>query len=69
MRLFVQSIKGNIRIWFRQLRENSIPSWNRLTNIFKNQWGVKKDPIYFVTKFEELKINLGEPMDDFIKKV
>jgi len=45
MRLFVHFIEDNVRIWFRQLRANSIPSWNELITIFKNQWGVKKDAI------------------------
>ena len=38
-----------------------------MTNIFKNQWGVKKDPVYFLTGFEKLKRNFGEPTIDFIK--
>lgn len=36
MRSFVQSLEGNIMIWFRQLRDDSIHSWNELTSIFKN---------------------------------
>lgn len=67
MRLFVQSLEGNVRIWFRKLRPNSIRSWNELTTIFKNQWGVKKDPMYFITKNEELKRSPSEPVVDFIK--
>lgn len=40
-RIFVQSLTGNVRIWFKQLQANSINSWVELVNIFKNQWGVK----------------------------
>jgi len=36
MRLFVQSLEGNVRIWFGQLPANSIRNWEELTNIFKN---------------------------------
>jgi len=36
MRLFVQSLEGNVRILFRQLRVDSIHSLNELTTIFKN---------------------------------
>ena len=46
MRFFVQSLEGNVRIWFRQFMQHSTQSWDELTTIFKNQWGVKKDPIY-----------------------
>jgi len=68
MRLFVQSLEGNVRTWFRQLPANSIRSWEELTNIFKNQWGVKKEALYFLSEFEELKRNFGEPIADFIKR-
>ena len=68
MRLFVQSLEGNVSIWFRQLPVNSIRNWEELTNIFKNQWGVKKDPLYFLTEFEELKRNFGEPVSYFIRR-
>jgi len=34
--LFVQSLEGNVRIWFRQLQVNSINSRVELVNIFKN---------------------------------
>ena len=68
MRFFVQSLEGNVRIWFRQLQASSIRNWEELTTIFKNQWGVKKDPLYFLTEFEELKRNFGELVVDFIKR-
>lgn len=67
MRFFVQCLEGNVRIWFRQLPFHSIISCEELTTIFKNQWGVKKDRVYLLTYFEELKRNYGEPVADFIK--
>ena len=57
-----------MRIWFRQLPAASIRNWEELTTIFKNQWGVKKDPLYFLTEFEELKRNFGELVAYFIKR-
>jgi len=36
--------------------------------MFKNQWGLKKDPVYFLTKFEELKSNPSEVVAEFIKR-
>lgn len=36
-RLFVQSLEGNVRIWFRRLQANSINSWYEIVNIFKKQ--------------------------------
>lgn len=60
MRLFVQSLEGNVRIWFRQIRVDAIRKWNEVITIFKNQWGVKKYHVYFLTEIEELKRNPGE---------
>lgn len=68
MRLFVQSLEGNVRSWFRQLPANSIRSQEELTNIFKNQWGVKKDAIYFLIELKEPKSNFGEQVSNFIKR-
>lgn len=36
MRIFVQSLERNIRVWFRNLQSNFICSWVELTNIFIN---------------------------------
>lgn len=69
MRLFVQSLEGNVRILFRQLRVDSIKTWNVLITILKNQWGVKKDLVYFLTEFEELKRNPSELVVEFIKNI
>lgn len=52
MRLFVQSLEGNVRIWFMQLPAVSIRNLEELTTIFKIEWGVKKDPLYFLIEFE-----------------
>lgn len=68
MRLFFQSLEGNVRTWFRQLPTNSIRPWEEFTNIFKTQWSMKKDALYFLTEFEELKRNFGELVYDFIKR-
>lgn len=51
MCLFVQSLEGNAKIWFRQLSADLIRPWNELTTILKNKRGVKKDPFYYLTKF------------------
>ena len=66
--MFVQSLEGNVIIWFTQLATDSIHYWNELITIFKNQWGFKKDLVYYLTKFEELKRNPSEPIADYIKR-
>lgn len=41
MRLFVQSLEGDARKWFRNLSANSIDSWVALEATFLDQWGEK----------------------------
>lgn len=67
MRLFVQLLEGNVRIRFRNLQANYIPSWEALTNIFINQWVIKKYLVHYLTEFEEKKRNTNELVLDFIK--
>lgn len=67
-RLFVQSLERNVKLWFRQLQAYSINSWAELVNIFKNQWEIRKDDVYYLTEFEDFKRNPGKPVVDFIKR-
>jgi hypothetical protein len=42
MRVFVQSLDGKVRKWFRGLPANSISYIDELDNTFLRQWGDKK---------------------------
>jgi len=48
-RLFAQLLEGNVWIWFRKILAHSINSWAEVVNISKNQWGIKKDVVYYIT--------------------
>jgi len=43
MRVFVQSLDGEVRKWFRGLAPESIAGIEALDNAFLRQWGDKKD--------------------------
>jgi hypothetical protein len=45
MRIFVQSLSGEVRTWFRALAANSIDSLETLYRQFLNRWEKKKDPL------------------------
>jgi glycosidase len=59
MRVFVQSLDGEVRKWFRGLIPGSIARIEALHDVFLRQWGDKRDFMYYITKFESLKRKEG----------
>jgi hypothetical protein len=43
MRLFIQTLEGDVRKWFRGLPATSIGTWKALESTFMRQWGEKRD--------------------------
>jgi len=68
MRIFVHSLQGEARKWFRSLPPGSIDGIRALDNSFLRQWGDKKDFIYYMTEFGLLKRKEGESVSDFSKR-
>ena len=68
MRVFVQSLDGEVRKWFRGLAPGSIAGIEALDNAFLRQWGDKKDFMYYMTEFGSLKRTEGESVPDFSKR-
>ena len=54
MRMFVQSLDGEVRKWFKELPANSITIIEELQDIFMRQWGDTKDHTYYITEFGHL---------------
>jgi hypothetical protein len=69
MRVFVQSLDGEVRKWFRGLTPGSIAGIEDLDDVFLSQWGDKKDFMYYITKFGSLKRKEGESVSDFSKRL
>jgi len=67
MRVFVQSLDGEARKWFRGLPQGSITDIEALDEAFLKQWGDKKDLLYYHTEFGNLKRGKGESLPDFIR--
>ena len=55
MKIFVQSLTGDVRIWFRALATNSIADSEALYQSFLNRWEKKKDPLHILTEYDNLK--------------
>jgi hypothetical protein len=68
MRVFVHSLDGEARKWFRALTPGSIDGIEALDDIFLRQWGDKKDFMYYITEFGSLKRKEGESVSDFSKR-
>jgi hypothetical protein len=68
MRVFIQSLDGEVRKWFRGLAPGSIAGIEALDNVFLRKWGDRKDYIYYMTEFGSLKKQEGESVSDFSKR-
>jgi hypothetical protein len=68
MRVFVQSLDGEVRKWFRGLTPGSIAGIEALDSVFLRQWGDRKDFMYYMTEFGSLKKMDGESLSDFSKR-
>ena len=68
MRMFVQSLDGDVRKWFRELPANSITIIEELQDLFMRQWGDTKDHTYYITEFGSLRRNKDETIADFSKR-
>ena len=49
MRMFVQSLDGEVKKWFRELPTNSITLIEELQDVLKRQWGDTEDHTYYIT--------------------
>jgi len=68
MRVFVQSLDGEARKWFRELTPRSITNIEALDDAFIKHWGDKKDLLYYHTNFGNLKRENGELLSNFNKR-
>jgi len=55
MRIFVQSLTGDVRTWFRSLPANSIATPDELYQSFTNRWEKKKDPLHILGEYDMIK--------------
>jgi hypothetical protein len=68
MRVFIQSLFGEARKWFRGLAPGSITGIEALDEAFLRHWGDKKDFLYYITEFGSLKRKEGESVSEFSKR-
>ena len=67
-RLFVQSLDGEARKWFRELPTGSITKIDTLDATLLIHWGDRRDYLYCINEFGALKIKNNESLLDFTKR-
>jgi hypothetical protein len=68
MRVFVHSLDGEVRKWFRGLTPRYVVGIEALDDVFLRYWGDKKYFVYYITEFGSLKRKEGESVSDFPKR-
>jgi len=65
MKIFVQSLTGDVRSWFRSLPANSIADPEALYQTFTNRWEKKRDPLHILAEYDTIKRGLQETVLDY----
>lgn len=66
MKIFVQSLTGDVSTWFTTLPVNIITDPDALYQTFLNKWKKKKkDPSHILSKYESLKRGPQETIQDY----
>jgi hypothetical protein len=65
MRLFAQSLSGDIRKWFKSLLVASIRDFAAFERSFLNKWGDKKNPLQLLTQYNNMRKTPKEMVQEF----
>jgi len=65
MKIFVQSLTGDVRPWFIALPANSIADPEALYQTFLNRWEKKKDPLHILSEYDTIKRGPQEAVLDY----
>ena len=55
----MQSLDGQARKWFKELPVGSVAGIEDLDDIFLKHWGERRDHLYYITEFSNLKRENG----------
>jgi hypothetical protein len=65
MRLFVQSLIGDVKKWYKGLRAASMLDLTTFQRSFLDRWEVKKNPIQILSEYKNIRRNQGETVQDY----
>ena len=64
----MRSLDGQARKWFKELPAGSLAGIEALDDIFLKNWGERRDHLYYITEFSNLKRENGESVSNFTKR-
>jgi len=65
MTLFAQSLAGDVKKWYKCLRAASVLDLTAFQRSFLDKWEVKKNPLQILSKYENIRRNQGETVQDY----
>lgn len=65
MKLFAQTLAGDVRKWFRSLPDNSTDSLEVFQQQFLKIWEKKKNPQYILSEYENIRRGPNEIVQDY----
>lgn len=66
MHILAQSFSREVKVWFIYLRYTFVSNSQELIELFMAKWEGKKKPLHILAKYNALKINPNESVQDFI---
>ena len=64
----MQILDGQARKWFKELPNGLVAGIESLDDIFLKHWGERRDHLYYITEFSNLKRENGESVSNFTKR-
>ena len=65
MRLFAQTLTGEVKKWFKALLEIHIANLEAFHRLFIIRWEKKKNPLHIFPEYEHIKRGPNEPVQDY----
>jgi hypothetical protein len=65
MRLFAQSLMGDVKKWYKVLRATSILDLTAFERSFLDRWEVRKNPLQILSEYKNIRRNQGEIVQDY----
>jgi hypothetical protein len=65
MRLFAQSLTGDVKKWYKGLHVASVIDLTAFQRIFLDRWEVKKNPLQILSEHKNIRRNQGETVQDY----
>lgn len=65
IRLFSQSLIGQVRKWFKELPVDSINDFPGFHQTFLTRWEIKKNPLHILSEYEIIRRGPGESVKDY----